>query len=239
MVVSLLRKLIDALDDVVFPPHCLLTGVPLPDRQFPLSRAALDSCEPAPSGIQLMLDVQRHIGEDEMYISSFNALWLVGQPFVADEVGRPSIDKAIYAIKYGGRTRLATQLGVVLGEYLIDRGVRIDFVTAVPIHHARKRERGYNQADFIAGGVSDAMHVPKIASLRRTRYTGTQTALSESKRLGNVIGAFEVIDNNSVIGATILIVDDVLTTGATLNACAATLMEAGARRIDAATLAAA
>jgi ComF family protein len=239
MVGSLLRNFVRALDDVVYPPHCLLTDVPLADHRFPISRAALDACQPAPSNTELMLTVQRHISEDEMNISSFNALWLVGSPFFADEIGRPSIDKAIYAIKYGGRTRLATRLGIMLGEYLTDGDVQVDFVCAVPIHSARKRERGYNQAEFIASGVAEAMHVPNIPALRRTRYTGTQTALSEHQRLGNVTGAFEVIDHNAVIGATILIVDDVLTTGATLNSCASALLEASARRIDAATLAAA
>lgn len=239
MLDSLLRNLVHALDDVVYPPHCLLTDVPLSDHHFPISRAALDACLPAPSNTELMLTVQRHIDEDEMYISSFNALWLVGSPFFADEIGRPSIDKAIYAIKYGGRTRLATRLGIMLGEYLNDSDVRVDFVSAVPIHSARKRERGYNQAEFIAAGVADAMHVPNIRVLKRTRYTGTQTALSEHQRLGNVTGAIEVIDRSTVNGATILMVDDVLTTGATLNSCAFALMEASARRIDAATLAAA
>jgi ComF family protein len=109
-------------------------------------------------------------------------------------------------------------------------------VVPIPIHSARRRERGYNQAELIARGVADALGLPMVDVLRRTRYTGTQTALSEQQRLVNLTNAFVVHRPAMIRNTRILLVDDVLTTGATLNTAAEALLMAGARRVDALTI---
>lgn len=264
-----------SFDNVLFPQHCLLSGLPLApeDEVLPgISRQALDACAPAPDPVELLLLVQRHIAADDLYISSFNAAWAV-----TDDA---PIRHAIHAVKYGNRKRLAYGLGRWVGE-LVDESVSelvselvdesvvesgyakdlledslkdslkdsladslkdsladLHAVTFIPIHPARRRERGYNQAELIARGVADALELPLLDVMRRTRYTGTQTALSEQQRLVNLHNAFSVHTPDLIRNARILLVDDVLTTGATLNTAAEALIAAGARRVDALTVAA-
>ena len=229
------------LDDVLYPRHCLMSGVPLfNDTRLPeIDNDVLDALPPAPSPVELMLMAQRHVGADDLHIASFHSLWAVDD----------HTEKAMYAIKYKGRTSLALAMGAMLGAVLADDGVTADVIVPVPIHKTRRRERGYNQAEFIARGLAKSLMIPVATSMRRNRYTGTQTSLSEQQRLTNVVDAFEVVDTEpthratdrgvSVRGARVLLVDDVLTTGSTLNACAYALLNAGARRVDACTLCAA
>ena len=98
----------------------------------------------------------------------------------------------------------------------------------IPLHRVRKRERGYNQSEWIARGLSEELKIPVRASvLRRNRQTRTQTKLTAVERERNVRGAFHVLDPLAVKGRTVFLVDDVITTGATLNACAECLKNAG------------
>lgn len=235
-----------AFDNVLYPQHCLLSGLPLSpeDEVLPgVSRQALDTCPPAPDPIELLLLVQRHIPADDLHISSFRAVWAV-----TDD---SPIRHAIHAVKYGHRKRLAYELGKLVAESVSEsvsesarQGLLKDSlrdlhaVTFIPIHAARRRERGYNQAELIARGVADALGLPLLDVMRRTRYTGTQTALSEQQRLVNLQNAFIVHRPDLIRNARILLIDDVLTTGATLNTAAEALLMAGARRVDALTIAA-
>jgi len=105
----------------------------------------------------------------------------------------------------------------------------------IPLASARKRERGYNQSALIAAGLSKRWRVPVWDSLVvRSRETTTQTRLTPEQRLANVAGSFQIGDSNfgAVQGAHVVIVDDVVTTAATLNACAKVLYDAGARIIS-------
>jgi len=105
----------------------------------------------------------------------------------------------------------------------------------VPLHRARRRSRGFNQADDLARHIGP----PVVHALRRTRHTRTQTALPAPERRANVAGAFAVTSRAAaLLGATVLLVDDVRTTGATLEACATALKEqAGVRAVFALTAA--
>lgn len=270
-VVRSVATIATSFDNLLFPQHCLLSGLPLSpeDEVLPgISRQALDACAPAPDPVELLLLVQRHIAADDLYISSFNAAWAV-----TDDA---PIRHAIHAVKYGNRKRLAYALGRYLAEGVgeeVDEGVDEGFfegvsrgnlhgvlledlhedlhevlhevlhvvphsVAFIPIHPARRRERGYNQAELIARGVADVLGLPVLNVMQRTRYTGTQTALSEQQRLVNLHNAFSVHTPDLIRNARILLVDDVLTTGATLNTAAEALIAAGARRVDALTIAA-
>ena len=115
----------------------------------------------------------------------------------------------------------------------------------VPLHRSRERERGFNQAELLACGLSAALakshgeQAPSVEphALRRTRATPPQTGLSLSARRENVRGVFAVPDTARVRDRAIVLVDDVMTTGATVSACAAALKGAGARGVAAFTLA--
>ena len=107
-------------------------------------------------------------------------------------------------------------------------------MTAVPLHPARRRERGYNQAWRLATGLANRLGVPAIEDvLVRVRHTSAQARLDPERRRRNLAGAFQVREPQRYRERKVLIVDDVLTTGATLEACLGTLAGAGARPVGA------
>ena len=152
--------------------------------------------------------------------------------------------KIIYAVKYGGRRALARRMGFLLGTYLAGNREfsRCQAVVPVPLHPLRRWKRGYNQAEEIARGLAEALHIPlETRLLSRRRYTRTQTRLHGAAKAKNVAGAFSCDASRAAalrsagIGR-LLLVDDVLTTGSTLAECAKPL-RTEAFRISAATLA--
>jgi len=150
----------------------------------------------------------------------------------------PPIINLIYALKYRGYTRIGLEYGQWLGEVLIsEKMTDYDYIVPVPIHSARKRERGFNQSDLIAQGINKILKI-KIAFdlLKKTKYTFSQTSLSISERLQNLKNIFVFNEKYNVTGKKILLVDDVITTGSTLNNCALVLLENKAQQVDVATL---
>lgn len=143
----------------------------------------------------------------------------------------------IHAFKYEGLSRLALEQGRRLGEAILreKRGARFDFIAPMPLHPIRKIERGYNQAERLAKGVSEVIGTPVRELVRRARYAKTQTSFDLAGRLQNVKNAFEC--DEALNGESILLIDDVFTTGSTMMECAKTLKSAGAGRITIATLA--
>jgi len=106
----------------------------------------------------------------------------------------------------------------------------MDLLVPVPVHHTRKRERGYNQAEVIAQALATRSGIALHArALKRLRKTGTQTKLGKAQRGKNIFGAFMAVEDLS--GKKVLLVDDVFTTGATVNACAQALKAAGAAEV--------
>lgn len=148
----------------------------------------------------------------------------------------------IHNLKYYGFRKVGYELGKELGRFLkINNNIDYDYVIPVPIHSAKKRERGYNQSDYIAKGVSEFTSIPLSVQLTsRNKYTQTQTRLNKSERKSNVSDIFKInIKSISIVNKSIIIVDDVFTTGSTINSLAELLLESGAKKIAAATLASA
>src|SRR5882762_1022838 len=114
---------------------------------------------------------------------------------------------------------------------------RFDVIVPVPLHPARERERGFNQAELLAEWLSDHLSLPLRPALQRIHYTTTQTAFDRSERMQNLRGAFRLRKKGDVRNLRVLLIDDVLTTGSTLSECARVLKEAGAHSIYAATAA--
>jgi len=141
----------------------------------------------------------------------------------------------LHALKYGGRRSLArplSQLMAIAGARILDGA---DVVVPVPLHLFRSYRRGFNQAADLAAGLG----VPAVHALRRARMTATQTDLPETDRHRNVCDAFVVTRRarQRVRGSVIVVIDDVSTTGATLDACARVLLDAGALEVRALTAA--
>ena len=137
------------------------------------------------------------------------------------------IERAVHRFKYQGWRRLASPLGELVAEGLAVEGVAAPWVVAVPLHPSRLRQRGFNQAELLAGELRRhlALASPRGA-LHRVRETPPQVGHDRRWRLMNVSGAFEW-RGVALEGAAILVVDDVATTGATLDACASALRAAG------------
>jgi competence protein ComFC len=149
----------------------------------------------------------------------------------------------VHEFKYNGFKRLSYLMGTTFAPLVPESFfLGMDLVTPVPLHFLRRLNRGYNQADFFAAGiVAGAVHSPPLVHsvLRRKRVTKTQTNLSRGSRLLNVTGAFAMVKRNQplVRGKGIVLVDDVVTTGATTAQCASMLLEAGAKSVRVLSLA--
>lgn len=142
------------------------------------------------------------------------------------------IRSATLALKYRGRTRLADFLGSALVEPLATRPLQIDVIVPVPLWPDRRRERGFNHSEILAERVSAATGwAVEPGALVRSRDTRRQTELPARSRWTNVAGAFSAPSPEGIAGRRVLLVDDVCTTGATLEACAAPLVGAGANGV--------
>lgn len=159
-------------------------------------------------------------------ISDFTALFV----FEKDK----AIQSYIHSIKYNKRFLNARYLGKLIGEKLkiIIKKWEVDYIVPVPLHRLRITERGFNQSKYIAIGISNEMDI-KVSNriLKRIKYTETQTNLSLPEREKNISGAFKIMRERSIINKTFLLVDDVITTGATIRECGKVLLEAGANNI--------
>ena len=149
-------------------------------------------------------------------------------PLKYDGVGK----KIVHALKYRGYQRVVDRLAAPLMLQVID-GPRFDAVVPVPLHRSRLRKRGFNQAELLAGSVAGRLRAPVSDTLEAVRSTRDQIELSAAQRRANVSGAYRA---KGPLRGRILLVDDVFTTGATMHACAETLLRAGAREIHALSL---
>ena len=148
-----------------------------------------------------------------------------------------AVRAAIHAIKYQGVRAMAPTLGQLLAQFLTQAGLDADLLVAVPLHPKRERKRGYNQSLLLAQATGKAIDRPvEPHALLRLKNTPSQLSLLAEERRDNMEGAFQA-EREVVAGARILVIDDVCTTGATLEACAIALSEAGAASVWGVTLA--
>lgn len=148
----------------------------------------------------------------------------------------PAASAVLRALKYDGWSAVASPIGRRLAELRFPADVETERAALVPVPLApvRERERGFNQARLIAEVVAARWKLPVIDAVRRVRATTSQTRLTPAERLANVRGAFVAASDGSfpLVGRHLVLVDDVFTTGATLNACAGALFAAGARTLS-------
>jgi len=151
-----------------------------------------------------------------------------------------TVRDVLHRLKYNREMWLARVLAEIHREGFADprlQGIEFDALVPVPLHPRRLRERGFNQATILAEHLARTSKIPVREFLRRTRYTGTQTRLGRKGRRQNLRDAFSLRQDADVTDLNLLLVDDVLTTGSTLDACAAILLENGACSVRALTVA--
>ncbi len=144
------------------------------------------------------------------------------------------IQDLLHELKYNGKFRV----GIFIGEEIYETQKEkllswdIDFIIPVPLYSLKKAERGYNQSYFIAKGISNKLKVPVAEEfLKRNRHTQSQTKLNIEQRKENMKSAFEVKKQNKLKDKNFLLIDDVITTGATITECARELKNKGAKNV--------
>lgn len=228
-----LRDTVSGLQDLMFPRSCAACDAPVIKDSGAL-------CWDCVTGFKtITAPFCKRCGDPIEGISSdgFNCSLCRRRPPAFDLARsvfrhRGSLKSAIQHFKYSGRTELAATLAQYLHACVgahYDK-IQFDTVLPVPLHATRQRERTYNQSALLARHLSSLMGLAyrPHGILYRERNTPTQTGLNANQRSQNVLDAFRVKDASWVRGATVLLVDDVMTTGATASAAAAALQHAGA-----------
>lgn len=139
-----------------------------------------------------------------------------------DYLPHSALAEAIYSMKYRNRSDIAFRLGCLIAKEYAHSGFfdGIDMIIPMPLHPKRERARGYNQSREFADGLSDVTGIPVRADIvARIRNTASQTTMSQSDRPSNVHGAFSLLEPCEVEGCHVLVVDDIITTGASIAEC--------------------
>jgi ComF family protein len=228
----LVRSFIDPLLDFVYPPVC-----------YVCRRDVLN-------GEKVCAECWQHLPA----INATHPSWIeTREKLLADGIVKDfltcylfekegTLQEIVHLLKYGGVKSVGVMLGRELGKRMqIHEHFRsVSGLLPIPLHSAKERERGYNQCYHICQGISDVTGIPIDPSLiARVRHTESQTHLTIQQRRENVDGAFDVRKKHrgAIVGKTFILVDDVITTGATVTACARVLAQHGAMKILAASAA--
>ena len=216
-----------AFQDLFFPPvchHCeqvihQKTGVPI------LCETCLNLLQPVPA------DFTKETLLEKSQPRFLDALWIIYQFNSAAQA-------CIHAVKYQQMPETGKQFGEFVRRQFYDEiaSFQSNYIIPIPLHPVRKKERGYNQSEQIAAGIFGEKNIYRDV-LRRERYTESQVKLNRARRQENVRNAFAVMDKKFVNGADFVLLDDVFTTGATMNECARVLKENGAATVSGIALA--
>ena len=245
------RQWLTAALDLVFPPFCPVCAERLgPARRDPLCGACWEGLErvSTPGCAVCGLSFVGFAGSSESRSGAEGDRGTCGAcrrhppAFAYARAAAHYGDRAraaLHAFKFGGRRALAAPLGDLLAELGPALPLpAVDLIVPVPLHPRRERERGFNQSWLLARRVAAAWRVTaRVDALTRRVATAPQTALGADARRVNVAGAFRVRRPELVAGRHVLLVDDIMTNGATAGACARALREAGAATVGVVTVA--
>jgi ComF family protein len=228
---KLADQLFSPIIDFIYPPICISCNKTLLDKN---QKVCIDCWDAIP------IITKEHPLYMEMHsrlLGEGNINHLVS-PFIFESEG--PFQHIAHALKYREFKSLGIELGRRIGTLIKDWNIEADIIIPVPLHRIKHRERGYNQSEFIAYGIASVISKPIDSdTIFRTRYTQTQTKLNHEQRKANLRDVFEVHPEarKKLKGKKCLLVDDIITTGATTNECAKELLKAGAGSIIAASAA--
>lgn len=217
--------------DLLFPPSCVSckrVGTWLCEpcaQQIPLFEAPLCSRCGRPWSKPGLCPVCR---KTPLQVNPIRAVFIFAPP----------IREVLHALKYRGGGAVVTTLAAKMGAAWRQQGMESDLLLPVPLHPSREVKRGYNQATLLALALGKQVDVPVWTRvLMRVRNTPSQTKLNRQERKENMADAFVCAAGLNLAGMRVTLIDDVATTGATLDACAGVLLQAGAAAVNAFTLA--
>lgn len=218
-------RLKEGLLTALYPRRCLLCG----------EVVAIDEtlCEKCCHAHKISRKACRYCGREPEACVCHHAAQ-VYDGFAAPYYFESSLANGVYRLKNAGFSELATPMGKAVAQAFRERfyQAEIDCVCFVPLTKKKEKQRGYNQAELLAAAVAEALNVPCVALLEKVRETKSQRKSSITERRKNLQGAFAA--SEKAAQQHILLVDDVKTTGSTLNACAAVLKKNGAAAVYAA-----
>ncbi len=214
--------------DLFLPRFCINCDTKLSDKENWL-------CVKCFSGMELT-DKEE---VTKFYLEKFNINSEICSLFSCFKYQKTSaFQKLIHKLKYSGYFRIGIYLGNLIGENIKLQNLfcNFDLLIPVPIHKIKKIERGYNQSEYITKGISHIIHIPyKNNVIVRKTYKDSQTKHTQLERLKNIHGVFEIKKPNFIKDKNIIIVDDIVTTGATVSEIAKTCKDAGANKISVVT----
>lgn len=224
---NLIRTLTAPVINFLYPPVCFICNALLEnpdDKICPACWSRFHTIEPT----------HRIWNEIGGKFWEFGVITAFTSQYLFEKEG--PLQETIHLLKYRGVKTLGTRLGRDVGARIKAHPAlaEADFLVPIPLHPVKQRERGYNQAEYVCKGISEVTGIPVRSDLvRRCAYTETQTRLDLQARRANVAGAFEVIRSTAgeIHDKAFILVDDVITTGSTMNECAALLRLHGAAAI--------
>lgn len=216
-----LRSLIAMVLDFVYPCYCLACHSKLEPSELLLCRSCWNNLPQIPG--ELEVSTMAHNIEGPIYFSKAISVWEFD----------PIVQQVIHHLKYQHFQRLAA----ILGRFMADKLTCLSLpqntlLVPIPLHQTRLRERGYNQSALLCQAIAEQTGFSVEPNLvQRIRYTNSQTTLNVAERRRNVANAFRVAAPAALQEKLVVLVDDVITTGATMNACAQELLTCGARDV--------
>lgn len=204
-------KKLNFLISLIFPNKCMLCGRLLPEQEMHLCRHCAAH---TPEALKLKQKIP--------FLSGGFTLWYY----------EGSVRKSILRYKFGRKRCYARAYGAILAAKLSDVQKKYDLIVWVPVSRLRKLSRGFDQVELLAHIFCKELGITPIPCLKKIRHTPPQSGIaSAAQRRANVLGAYKVINPDLLKGKRILLLDDIITTGATISECAKTLMAAGAKEV--------
>jgi ComF family protein len=221
------KEVVEPVRDFVFASSCFYCGKRLRDGERRLCCDCWNSLSKTHE-TDYTVQVLRKRFDEKGFVDEFVSLFYFEKGKVLQSMA--------HSLKYEEVTSFGVELGTRVGEKLQHQNIQADAVIPIPLNKRKERERGFNQSEFLAKGIARVKNIPVLSdTVKRIKYTVTQTHLNAAERKENIADAFAVVNSEKIKGMTIILVDDIITTGSTIQETARVLKENGAKKIIAAS----